>query len=102
MPEGAGIAPSSGRIQVQTRPGTEVKYGDMLRITGEPQTPPEEETFSYREYLARQGIQTLVAFPKIEVISTGTATRSSPLYILSVCGATRSSTRSCPSRKQHC
>jgi len=71
VPEGTGIAPSSGRIQVQTRPGREVKYGDLLRITGEPQTPPAEQTFSYREYLARQGIQTLVAFPKIEVISGG-------------------------------
>ena len=71
VPGGTGTAPSSGRIQGQTRPGTEVKYGDLLRITGEPQTPPAEQTFSYREYLARQGIQTLVAFPKIEVISTG-------------------------------
>ena len=56
---------------MQTRPGTEIRYGDLLRITGEPQTPPAEQTFSYREYLARQGIQTLVAFPKIEVISRG-------------------------------
>jgi|WetSurMetagenome_2_1015567.scaffolds.fasta_scaffold02496_5 competence protein ComEC len=71
VPEGTGIAPSTGRIQVQTRPGTEIRYGDLLRITGEPQTPPAEETFSYREYLARQGIQTLVAFPKIEVMSHG-------------------------------
>ena len=69
--EGTGIAPTSGRIQVQTRPGTDIRYGDLLRITGEPQTPPAEESFSYRDYLARQGIQTLVAFPKIEVISGG-------------------------------
>ena len=64
-----GAAPSSGRVLVQTRPGTEIRYGDLLQITGEPQTPPEDESFSYRDYLNRQGIQTLIAFPKIEVIS---------------------------------
>jgi competence protein ComEC len=64
-------SPSSGRIQVQTWPDTEIQYGDLIRITGEPETPPEEEAFSYRDYLARKGIQTLVAFPKIQVISHG-------------------------------
>ncbi len=68
--DGSG-RPFSGRIQVQTWPGTEIQYGDLVRITGEPESPPEEESFSYRDYLARQGIQTLIAFPKVEVISHG-------------------------------
>ena len=49
----------------------DIRYGDLVWITGEPESPPEEESFSYKDYLARQGIQTLVAFPKIEVISSG-------------------------------
>ncbi len=69
--ESGSESPTSGMIQVQTWPGTDIRYGDLVRITGEPETPPEEESFSYRDYLARQGIQTLVAFPKVEVISRG-------------------------------
>ena len=32
------------------------RYGDRLMLTGELDTPPDEEDFSYREYLATQGI----------------------------------------------
>lgn len=35
-------------------------YGDRLQVTGLLQTPPEFADFSYREYLARQGIFSLV------------------------------------------
>ena len=31
-------------------------YGDILRLRGRPETPPEDEDFSYRDYLAREGI----------------------------------------------
>ena len=31
-------------------------YGDILRLRGQLQTPPENEDFSYKDYLARQGI----------------------------------------------
>jgi competence protein ComEC len=40
-------------------------YGDALQITGELQTPPVWEEFSYRDYLASQGIFTYI--PKAEV-----------------------------------
>jgi competence protein ComEC len=32
-------------------------YGDIVRVRGRLQTPPEDEDFSYREYLAREGIR---------------------------------------------
>lgn len=32
------------------------RYGDRVRVEGQLQTPPEDETFSYRAYLERQGI----------------------------------------------
>jgi len=35
-------------------------YGDRLRVTGPLATPPEGEDFSYRDYLARQGIHSLI------------------------------------------
>ena len=39
---------------------TDARYGDQLQIYGEPTTPPEFEDFSYKEYLARQGIHSLI------------------------------------------
>ena len=32
------------------------EYGDELRLRGQLQTPPQDEDFSYQDYLARQGI----------------------------------------------
>jgi hypothetical protein len=29
------------------------QYGDRISLTGKLETPPEEEAFSYRDYLAR-------------------------------------------------
>ncbi|HEX2697090.1 MAG TPA: ComEC/Rec2 family competence protein, partial [Anaerolineales bacterium] len=31
-------------------------YGDVLRLRGKLETPPEDEDFSYKDYLAREGI----------------------------------------------
>jgi competence protein ComEC len=40
-------------------------YGDIVRLRGRLQTPPEDEDFSYRDYLAREGI--LSYMPDAEV-----------------------------------
>src|SRR5919109_3764554 len=50
----------SGLALVQAPRETEVRYGDQLQIFGEPKTPPSLEDFSYKDYLARQGIHSLV------------------------------------------
>ena len=47
------------------------KYGDILRIRGEPQTPPRLDDFDYRGYLEHQGIYTIIYFPRIEVLESG-------------------------------
>lgn len=49
----------------------EYGYGDVLLITGEPETPPVFEGFDYAEYLAREGIYSTMLYPQIEVIATG-------------------------------
>jgi competence protein ComEC len=46
-------------------------YGDELQVEGELKTPPEFEDFSYKEYLARQGIHSLMNFPQITSLSQG-------------------------------
>ncbi len=46
-------------------------YGDILKITGKPQAPPETDSFNYRSYLAQQGIHSLVSYPRIELVASG-------------------------------
>ncbi|MFQ6000577.1 MAG: DNA internalization-related competence protein ComEC/Rec2, partial [Anaerolineae bacterium] len=52
-------------------------YGDLLEIEGELETPPEFESFSYKDYLARQGIYTLLRYPQIDSLAQG---QGNPLY----------------------
>jgi competence protein ComEC len=46
-------------------------YGDEFEAEGEPETPPVFDDFSYRDYLARQGIHGTVGWPKIRLLSRG-------------------------------
>lgn len=48
--------PVEGEMLVTIWEPVDWKYGDRLLIRGNLTTPPEFEDFSYREYLARQGI----------------------------------------------
>jgi competence protein ComEC len=50
----------SGTALLQLPRTTEVRYGDQLQILGEPTTPPDFDTFSYREFLARQDIHSII------------------------------------------
>ncbi len=45
-----------GLLLVHVPPDQIYHYGDILRLRGKLQTPPVNEDFSYRDYLARQGI----------------------------------------------
>ena len=45
-------------------------YGDLISITGEPETPPQFGDFDYRGYLAGQGIYVTMFYPDIEVEKT--------------------------------
>ncbi len=45
------------------------RYGDRLEIEGLLETPPEFEGFSYRDYLARQGIHSLLRRPRITLLA---------------------------------
>jgi len=46
-------------------------YGDRVEALGILETPPEFQDFSYRDYLARQGIFSLVANASVTTIATG-------------------------------
>jgi competence protein ComEC len=40
-------------------------------VTGDLETPPIYEGFSYRDYLARQGIYSIISRPHIELMAAG-------------------------------
>ncbi len=45
------------------------QYGDRLVLEGKPATPPEDEEFSYRDYLARQEVYTYITYPRVRRIA---------------------------------
>jgi len=45
-------------------------YGDLLQVTGKLKTP-ESEDFNYRDYLARQGIGSIIIYPRTLLVATG-------------------------------
>ena len=47
----------------------EYKYLDTIKITGKLETPSETEDFSYKNYLMKDGIYSVMNFPKIEIKS---------------------------------
>lgn len=48
--------PVGGLILARILPGQTFHYGEVIRLRGALKTPPAHEDFSYRDYLARQGI----------------------------------------------
>ncbi len=59
------FTPVDGLLLVRLPGGETWHYGDRLRLDGSPETPPEDEAFSYRAYLVRQGIHTLLSTDEV-------------------------------------
>lgn len=59
----------TGTVLVRAPRYPEYHYGDRLEIEGLLETPPEFEDFSYRDYLARQGIHSLLRRPRITLLA---------------------------------
>ena len=58
---GSGDLPVEGELLVRVFPNETYEYGERVRIRGKVITPPENEEFSYREYLARQGVHSYMS-----------------------------------------
>jgi competence protein ComEC len=52
-----------GKLTVILAPGGNWQYGDVIEIEGLPGVPFENEDFSYRDYLARQSVYSVMQFP---------------------------------------
>ncbi|NLE44453.1 MAG: DNA internalization-related competence protein ComEC/Rec2 [Chloroflexi bacterium] len=71
---------ASGRVLVIASRYPAFEYGDRLRVHGQPRTPPVLDDFSYRDYLARRHIYTLIRRPRITRLAGNQA--SSLLHLL--------------------
>lgn len=54
----------SGNARVRFPASVEYRMGEVLRFTGDPLTPSDGERFSYKDYLERQHIATVVYHPR--------------------------------------
>jgi competence protein ComEC len=61
----------TGLILARVDHGTEFRYGDRLTLRGYLETPPENEDFSYRDYLTRQGVYSLMRGYNATVLASG-------------------------------
>lgn len=62
---------AQGTALVQVPRDTPIRYGDEVQVDGTPETPPDGADFSYRDFLARASIFTLVRFARGYVITGG-------------------------------
>ena len=60
-----------GKLIAMVRAGRDWQYGDEVLLTGALDTPPENEEFSYRDYLARQGIYSYLGYPQMKKLGSG-------------------------------
>ena len=65
------VYPVEGTVLVCAPRFPEYRYGDRLRVAGLLQTPPEFENFSYKDYLGRQGIHSVIYRPQIVQVESG-------------------------------
>lgn len=60
--------PVSGKVRLTTGIHDRYLYGQPVRVTGRLVTPPEFDSFSYRDYLTRKGIHSLFYSARIDVL----------------------------------
>lgn len=71
QPLRSAAIPVSGDALLRLPPGNNWQYGDRLVIWGVPADPPDEADFSYKDYLARQGIHTYLMYPGVQLTGNG-------------------------------
>lgn len=59
----------SGLVQMRTFRYPELQYGMRVTANGRLETPPEDKDFSYKAYLARQDVYSIMELPFVEVVA---------------------------------
>ncbi len=65
---GSGDMPVQGFVLVRVPALTTYEYGQRVRVRGNLKTPPEDEEFSYRDYLARQNIHAYMSIANVTLL----------------------------------
>ncbi len=65
--DGGPAQPVEGWVLIQTPRTAAYRYGDPVRARGELHTPPELDTFSYRDFLAREGVYSILQYAQVEI-----------------------------------
>lgn len=76
LPDGSS-QPVNGRFLLRTHRFPVIEYGTRVEVNGRLETPPSSDDFSYKEYLARQGIHSLISLPQLTVLAEN---QGSPFY----------------------
>ncbi|MCP4423462.1 MAG: DNA internalization-related competence protein ComEC/Rec2 [Chloroflexi bacterium] len=63
------VQPVHGVALVRTFRYPVIEYGTRLEMNGRLETPPEWEDFSYKDYLARQNVHSLINTPQLTVLA---------------------------------
>src|SRR5215207_8564584 len=65
---GDGDLPAEGLLLVRVSNNQVFHYGEILRLRGKLKTPPENEDFSYRDYLAAQHIHSYMSSAEVTIL----------------------------------
>jgi competence protein ComEC len=68
---GTKLLPAQGSVEVRLRRKETWRYGDRVMVRGDLESPPEFEDFSYRDYLAQQGVYSYMRNARAYRISSG-------------------------------
>lgn len=74
------IANPKGAVLVTVNHYIEYEYLDKLKITGKLKTPAQREDFNYENYLLKDGIYSVMDFPKIELIGRDKGNLTAMIY----------------------
>ena len=69
--------PVTGNVLIQAPRFPVVDYGTEVAVNGRLETPPEDEHFSYKDYLARKGVHSMMVRAQVDVLAEGAG---SPVY----------------------
>jgi len=61
----------SEKVLVTVNRYPEYKYGDKVKITGKLESPPVFEGFNYRDFLKKDGVYSVMSWPKTELVGEG-------------------------------
>ena len=65
FPQDSAAIEVRGQLLALLPPSGNWQYGERMLVSGQPVDPPEGADFSYRDYLARQGVFTYLAYPRV-------------------------------------